>query len=241
MMVVYNYSTMASYIQPSISMLYNTFVYNKQKDKIDMILEPLQSMLQLALLSICPVGTKLRIKENILYIQMPNIAQPFVRWYNADKKDDLYFLYAVIKRFITWYNSSLNSKSIMSQELYQLIIMMSIEGLNNLFKTYTASDSNTVIHVIQMYKNLLEYNNDKIMIEDYIVDGDKNKINIDEVFEKIITIYDENILEVIYYSLLQAQAETEFNHKNNIIDGLNMMLNKYNLIIKEWIQLNLVL
>jgi hypothetical protein len=229
--------------QPSkaISMLYNTFVYNKQKDKVDMILEPLQSMLQLALLSICPVGTKLRIKENILYLQMPNIAQPIVRWYNADKKDDLYFLYAVIKRFITWYNPTLNNKSMMSMELYQLIITMSIEGLNNLFKTYTASDSNTVIHVIQMYKNLLEYNNDKIMIEDYIVDGDKNKINIDEVFEKIITIYDENILSVMYFSLLQAQAETEYNHKNNVIDGLNMILNKYNLIIKEWIQLNLVL
>jgi len=229
--------------QPSkaISMLYNTFIYNKQKDKVDMILEPLQSMLQLALLSICPVGTKLRIKENILYLQMPNIAQPIVRWYNADKKDDLYFLYAVIKRFITWYNPTLNNKSMMSMELYQLIITMSIEGLNNLFKTYTASDSNTVIHVIQMYKNLLEYNNDKIMIEDYIVDGDKNKINIDEVFEKIITIYDENILSVMYFSLLQAQAETEYNNKNNVIDGLNMILNKYNLIIKEWIQLNLVL
>ena len=229
--------------QPSkaFSMLYNTFIYNKQKDKVDMILEPLQSMLQLALLSICPVGTKLRIKENILYLQMPNIAQPIVRWYNADKKDDMYFLYAVIKRFITWYNPTLNNKSMMSMELYQLIITMSIEGLNNLFKTYTASDSNTVIHVIQMYKNLLEYNNDKIMIEDYIVDGDKNKINIDEVFEKIITIYDENILSVIYFSLLQAQAETEYNNKNNVIDGLNMILNKYNLIIKEWIQLNLVL
>ena len=231
---------MASFIQPSLSMLYNTFVYNKQKDKVDMILEPLQSMIQLALLSVCPVGTKLRIKENILYLQMPNLAQPLVRWYNADKKDDLYFLYAVIKRFITWYNSALHAKSIMSQELYQLIITMSIEGLNNLFKTYTASDSNTVIHVIQMYKNLLEYNNDKIMIEDYIVDGE-NKINIDEVFEKIITIYDENILDVIYYSLLQAQAESEIHHRNNMIDGLNMMLNKYNLIIKEWIQLNLVL
>ena len=231
---------MASFIQPSLSILYNTFIYNKQKDKVDMILEPLQSMIQLALLSVCPVGTKLRIKENILYLQMPNLAQPLVRWYNADKKDDLYFLYAVIKRFITWYNSTLHAKSIMSQELYQLIITMSIEGLNNLFKTYTASDSNTVIHVIQMYKNLLEYNNDKIMIEDYIVDGE-NKINIDEVFEKIITIYDENILDVIYYSLLQAQAETEIHHRNNMIDGLNMMLNKYNLIIKEWIQLNLVL
>lgn len=221
-------------------MLYSTFVYNKQKDKIDMILEPLQSMIQLALLSVCPIGTKLRIKENILYLQMPNIAQPLIRWYNADKKDDLYFLYAVIKRFITWYNSALNAKSIMSLELYQLIITMSIEGLNNLFKTYTVSDSNTVIHVIQMYKNLLEYNNDKIMIEDYIVDGE-NRINIDEVFEKIISIYDENILQVIYYSLLQAQAEAEYMNRNNVIDGLNMILNKYNLIIKEWIQLNLVL
>jgi hypothetical protein len=61
------------------------------------------------------------------------------------------------------------------------------------------------------------------------------------VFEKIITIYDENILSVMYFSLLQAQTETEYNNKNNVIDGLNMILNKYNLIIKEWIQLNLVL
>jgi len=234
---------MAALFQPShaINLMYNAFVYNKQKDKIDMILEPLQSMIQLALLSICPVGTKLRIKENILYLHTPNITQQFIRWYNADKKDDLYFLYAVIKRFIKWYNPALNNKSIMSEELYQLIITMSIEGLGNLFKTYTSSDSNTVIHVIQMYKNLLEYNNDKIMIEDYIVDGEKNKINIDEVFEKIIVIYERNIMEVTYYTLLQAKEETEYNYKTNIIDGLNLILNKYNTIIKEWIQLNLIL
>jgi len=234
---------MTALFQPShaINLMYNAFVYNKQKDKIDMILEPLQSMIQLALLSICPVGTKLRIKENILYLHTPNITQPFIRWYNADKKDDLYFLYAVIKRFIKWYNPALNNKSIMSEELYQLIITMSIEGLGNLFKTYTSSDSNTVIHVIQMYKNLLEYNNDKIMIEDYIVDGEKNKINIDEVFEKIIVIYERNIMQVTYYTLLQAKEETEYNYKTNIIDGLNLILNKYNTIIKEWIQLNLIL
>ena len=234
---------MAALFQPShaINLMYTAFVYNKQKDKIDMILEPLQSMIQLALLSICPVGTKLRIKENILYLHTPNITQPFIRWYNADKKDDLYFLYAVIKRFIKWYNPALNNKSIMSEELYQLIITMSIEGLGNLFKTYTSSDSNTVIHVIQMYKNLLEYNNDKIMIEDYIVDGEKNKINIDEVFEKIIVIYEKNIMQVIYFTLLQAKEETEYNYKTNLIDGLNLILNKYNTIIKEWIQLNLIL
>ena len=79
------------------------------------------------------------------------------------------------------------------------------------------------------------------MIEDYIVDGEKNKINIDEVFEKIIIIYEKNIMQVIYYTLLQANKETEYNYKINIIDGLNLILNKYNTIIKEWIQLNLIL
>jgi len=163
-------------IQPaqSLQFLYNAFINNRPKDKIDMILEPLQAMVQIALLSTAPVGTKLQIQENILYIQTPTFLQPVSRWYHADKKDDLYFLYSVIKRFIKWYNPIINKKSPLTQELYQLITTMSIEGLNNLFKTYSSSDSNTVIHVIQMYKNLLEYNNDKIMTEEYMLDVDKN-------------------------------------------------------------------
>ena len=225
----------------SLYLIYNAISQTRHKDKIDTILEPLQAMVQLALLGICPIGTKLCIQENILHVQPPTFIQPFSRWYNSDKKDDLYFLYSVIKRYIKWYNPSSNPKSPISMELYQLVNSMAMDGLNNLFKTYSTSDSNTVIHVIQMYKNLLEYNNDKIMIEDYIVDGEKNKINIDEVFEKIIVIYEKNIMHVIYYTLLQAKEETEYNYKTNIIDGLNLILNKYNTIIKEWIQLNLIL
>lgn len=70
----------------SFNIIYNIFAYSKPKGKIDTILEPLQSMIQLALLSICPVGTKLRIQENILYLQSPTIIQPFSRWYHSDKK-----------------------------------------------------------------------------------------------------------------------------------------------------------
>jgi len=225
----------------SFNMIYNVFAYNKPRGKIETILEPLQSMIQLALLSICPVGTKLRIQENILYLQSPNIIQPFSRWYHSDKKDDLYFLYAVIKRFIKWYHPSNNKNSPISIELYQVILTMSIEGLNNLFKTYSTSDTNTVIHVIQMYKNLLEYNNDKILLDEFIIDAEKNKINIDEVFEKIIVIYEKPLLAVIYDILLLLQREQDIITQNHIMDGLNLILNKNNRLIKEWIQLNLVL
>lgn len=225
----------------SFNMIFNVFTYAKPKGKIDTILEPLQSMIQLALLSICPVGTKLRIQENILYLQSPTIIQPFSRWYHSDKKDDLYFLYSVIKRFIKWYNPTNNKHSPVSSDLYKIIIAMSIEGLNNLFKTYSTSDTNTVIHVIQMYKNLLEYNNDKILLDEFILDADKNKINIDEVFEKIIVIYEKPLLSVIFDILTLLHFEKDISTQNNIMDGLNLILHKSSKLIREWIQLNLVL
>jgi len=206
-----------------------------------MILEPLQAMIQLALLSICPIGTKLRIQENILYLQTPTITQSISRWYNSDKKDDLYFLYSVVKRYMKWYNPAINKKSPLSADLYQLITKMAKEGFDNLFKTYSSSDSNTVIHVIQMYKNLLEYNNDKILVDEYIVDVEKNKVNIDEVFERIIDIYDPHILQITQHTLLMMQEENDPSNQGHHLDGLNQMFMKYNKAIKEWIKINLIL
>ena len=231
---------MSSPSTSSFHLLYQ-MLSNRQKDKIDMILEPLQAMIQLALLSICPIGTKLRIQENILYLQTPTITQSISRWYNSDKKDDLYFLYSVVKRYIKWYNPAVNKKSPLSADLYQLITKMAKEGFDNLFKTYSSSDSNTVIHVIQMYKNLLEYNNDKILVDEYIVDVEKNKVNIDEVFERIIDIYDPHILQITQHTLLMMQEENDPSNQGHHLDGLNQMFMKYNKTIKEWIKINLIL
>jgi hypothetical protein len=206
-----------------------------------MILEPLQAMVQLALLSICPIGTKLQIHENILHLQSPNIIQPVSRWYYSDKKDDVYFLYGVIKRYIKWYNPQINKKSPVKQELYDLITSMAINGLNNLFKTYSSSDSNTVIHVIQMYKNLLEFNNDKIMADEYLMDVEKNKINIDEVFESIIHIYEPIFLNMLENMLELVKAEENELNRIYMMDGLNLILYKITKAIQDWIKVNLTL
>ena len=40
-----------------------------QKERSDMILEPLQVMVQLGLLSFCPIGTKVSVSENLLHLQ----------------------------------------------------------------------------------------------------------------------------------------------------------------------------
>ena len=62
-----------------------------KKERSDMILEPLQVMLQLALLSHCPIGTKVSVSNNILHLQQPTLLQGAWRWYNCDGKDDFFY------------------------------------------------------------------------------------------------------------------------------------------------------
>ena len=64
-----------------------------RKEKTEMILEPMQVMIQLALLSFCPLGTKISVSSNILYLQLPTFYQGAVRWYQNDTKDDLHYLF----------------------------------------------------------------------------------------------------------------------------------------------------
>jgi len=205
------------------------------RDKLDTLLEPLQAMIQLALLSVSPLGTKLQIDENILSLQPPTLLQPLTRWYHADKKDDLYFLYSVIKRFIKWYRPSLNQKSPLGERLYQLLTEMAITGLGQLFRTYRDADAQTIVHVIQMYRNMLETSSDRVMLDEYLVDADR-KINIDEVFERITTVYDEDLLLLVYHALRLIQKKPTDAH----LEGLARLLGTVHGEIREWIKGHLV-
>ena len=51
----------------NIAKIYQT-MKGKNKERFEYILEPLQAMVQLGILGYCPVGTKLCIQNNILYI-----------------------------------------------------------------------------------------------------------------------------------------------------------------------------
>jgi hypothetical protein len=232
-----------------IKNLYNSIVVSyKGKEKSHMILEPLQSMIVIALLSISPVGTKIGIYENILYLQSPSIVQPISRWYNSDKKDDLYFLFQVIKRFIKWYNYK-STSSPLNEKLYNLLVLMGRKGLDNLLQTYQANDCMSIVQVILMYQDILvnktgidtiieKESSDTEINNNVIVK--KETHNIDEVFEKITCIYDKHLLKIIYNLLLLIQNETDESNITNFINGLNSIMHKNNENIRIWIKNNLI-
>lgn len=233
-----------------IKSLYNSLILHK-KDNIDMILEPLQSMIQLALLSVSQIGTKLIIQNNILYLQYPSFTQPISRWYNSDKKENLYYLFSVIKRFTNWYNPTVNAKSPININLYQLILKMSLQGLDNLIITYNTSQNSTIIQVIQMYRAIIEYGENFIDLSNNTTLLTYNNTaspvmspkphSIDNIFENIIEIYDENLIICIYNILLIIQNEKDNIYINNYIDGINNIMTKNNKSIHEWIKMNLII
>jgi hypothetical protein len=225
-------------VPDNIKLLYNTFK-TKKKERFDIILEPLQCILQLALLRFCPIGTKVTINNNLLELQLPSYTQGIVRWYNNDNKDDLSYLFNACKRFSIFYKHLKEHKllfnindEILETNLYDVLIECSKEGINKLIDTYSRIDKVSILHTLQLYKLILE--NETIGLPN------ENNDNIDNIFININNIYSDEEIHIIHNTLqILLRNENESNNisieRNNYIYGLNTLLIPTFSKIKKWI------
>jgi hypothetical protein len=202
-------------------------IKSQPKEKVDMILEPLQVLTQLAVLSYLPVGTKISISNNILYLQQPTLFQGVLRWYQKDNKDDLYYLFHAIRRYYKWYKPK-------DDEVFKKVLDLAIKGIQKLIETYNKVGITTITHTLSLYKNILEQDSD-----DLFKDENQHSISVDDVFETITDIYDRKLL-VIIYSIFEIMAK-EDNEKNiqMYVEGLNKILEPTQIAIRKWIIENL--
>lgn len=201
------------------------------KEQSDMILEPLQVLITLAILGFCPVGTKISISQNTLYLHKPTFVQGLVRWWEGDSKDDLYYLFHAIRRFYKWYKNSDN-------EIYNYILELAKNGIKNLIKTYQKSDKKSILHTLSLYANILDLDTPDLFKTS---EDDHEAITIDKVFANVKSLYDKKLL-IIVFSTLKIIVECDNEKKlSNYIDGLNLIMKPTNDKIRGWIQQNLTL
>ena len=162
----------------------------QQKEKSDLILEPFQVMVQLALVGFCPIGTKISISNNILTLQKPTLFQGAVRWWQSDNKDDLYYLFHAIRRYMKWYKDPNN-------KITAFILTLAKKGLTRLIETYAQSDKKSITQTLSLYKNVLDLEK-----EDIFKENNANTINMDNVFENIKILYTDNIYRLVYNALV---------------------------------------
>lgn len=127
----------------------------KPRERFETILEPLQALLQIGFLAFYPIGSKLAIHNNILTVQAPGYTQHMRRWYNNDKKEDVFYLYNVFSRFNKFYKTVLAAAG-ENAALFALLNELAKTGINNLTRTYNQTDKIHILHTLQMYKGMLD-------------------------------------------------------------------------------------
>lgn len=133
----------------------------KPRERFETILEPLQALLQIGFLAFYPIGSKLAIHNNILTVQAPGYTQHVRRWYNNDKKEDVFYLYNVFSRFNKFYKAVLTGTAGVAgtsenAALFSLLNELAKTGINNLTRTYNQTDKIHILHTLQMYKGMLD-------------------------------------------------------------------------------------
>jgi hypothetical protein len=242
-------------MQTTLHLLYKTISGSKKKERFETILEPLQALIQIGFLSYYPIGTKLTIQNNILYIQAPTYGQSVTRWYNNDTQEDLFYLFNIFCRFKKFYTDEKTEYA----ELFTLLIELAKNGINNLIRTYNQTEKTHVLHTLQMYKNMLDGNNHHHIVPpnspiNLTPAGESNSppsassgssasttttiSDMDDIFIKISELYSDEVFKIIHQTLIAMKNDE--NNYMHYADGLNMILRPVNIRIKKWIDENIV-
>lgn len=232
-------------IMQQIQTAYSYINSGKRKERFDVILEPLQAISQLAFLKACPIGTKLTIENNLLFIQMPNWHQGLTRSWNKDKREDVLLLFNAVQRFNKIYvNSQTGSQSHTSKtngifkKLIELITRMAVEGLDNLINTYSRIENTSIVQTLVMYKNILN-NPDKFTTLEEVKEGNvKGGKNIEDVFAQIRENWNDNEYAILYNIL--SLIDNDPKNADTYISGLNQILTPLHNRIRKWMSDNIV-
>ena len=198
----------------------------------------MQAITQLALLSFCPKGTKLSISNNLLYVQPPTWTQGLFRSYNHDARDDLYFLFNVIRRFNKFYTTSDIGSTKKGGMLFHKLIELSKNGIDKLIQTYSDSDKNALLHTLRMYRTMLV--NPEVFEKEAnkADDHPEEKSSIDDIFIEITKIYKPHHIDLINNAILLIVENPE--NYETYLTGLNIMLDPIQSQINKWISDNIV-
>lgn len=172
------------------------------------ILDPLSIIVKLFIYYHKPLGTKISIGNNRIYIQDSTYIQGLIRRYNGDSKNDINILLCPILYACITYLADTNIR-----ELYLPIFEISLQALTNMKQTYanTAIIYNIehIINVIQMYV-------------------DQEKPNTNNIINQDTPLF--KIKENIYQHLNQAWTQ---DRKNILFGFIKELKDVNNLILKQ--------
>lgn len=184
------------------------------------ILDPLSVIIKLAIISNKPVGTKLRISENVIYLQEPGPFQALCRYFLKNNKTDIQYLYNPIEFACKNY---LVKNIIQQNPKIKDLFKCAQQGLLKLIDTYKGCSVMRIClnYYFSLISNYLEEKNNENLFRK---DG-MSPFYTNEILEKLHKIWTQEKLKIILnlttFLSNDESAETNVKSLETIMDGID--------------------
>ena len=197
---------------------------NNKTDNLHLfILDPLSVIIKLAILSNKPIGTKIRIDNNIIYTQEPGPFQAICRYMFKNNKTDIQYLYNPIELACQQY---LIKSVIQQNPKIKDLFKCAQNGILKLIETYKNC---SVMRICLNYyfsliaNHLEEKNNDALFRKDNM-----STFYTTELLHNTSKLWTQDKIKIILnlttYLSSNDTAETEVKSLETIIDGIDAQI-----------------
>jgi len=204
------------------------YTYNVNRNDL---IEPLTAIIRLGILSYKPLGTKISIQNNKIYLQNGTFLQGTLRSIYGDKKTDVNILYGpIISACICYLNNATKRND------YLHIFKLASSGLAKLKETYLGTD---IVYNIEQIKNIIDsfINNENVDPSNFIANYQSQSYKLKtDIYKHISSIWEDKRHDMIF-NLINELSESNENTKYELLNSLSYYLDfidiKVNDIIKD--------
>lgn len=201
----------------------NNITSNNKND----ILDPLSIIVKLFIYYYKPLGTKISIGNNRIYIQDSTYIQGLLRRYNGDSKNDINILLCPLLYACITY---LKNEEI--RDLYMPIFEISLQALTNMKQTYA---NTPIIYNIEHILNVVQmFVDDPVPKINNIINTEtplfKIKEHIYQQMNQVWTLERKNILFGFIKEILDVN---NLALKQNLIDGLSKFMDCMDMFVSN--------
>lgn len=183
---------------------------NSATNTYQYVLDPLSTIIKLAILKNKPVGTKVCIQNNTIILQEPGPFQAMCRYFLKTNKTDLQFMYNPIHLACITY---LSPEFVKSMPRIKILFSCALEGLQKLVETYKTSS------IIQLCLNYYTALINTALIDSASKTGD--------------LLFMQHIFYKDFFTGLYSPALSELLTKQWSQDKIKIILNLIDFLVKD--------
>jgi hypothetical protein len=192
---------------------------NNKTDNLQLfILDPFSVIIKLAILSNKPIGTKIRIDNNIIYLQEPGPFQSVCRYIFNNNKTDIQYLYNPIELACQQY---LTEAVVKQNPKIKDLFKCAQSGLIKMIETYRASSVMRICINLSLISNHLEELNNATLFK-------KDNMSVfytSELLDKLTKTWTHDKIKIILnlttFLSSDDNAETDVKSLETIMDGID--------------------